>query len=138
VVTASRLDRETTDAYSLSISCRDFGPSESHTSVLPLLVRVSDENDNTPTFERSLYAESIAENNAVRLTIARVLAVDGDGGQNGDVRYQLDDDVSGLLTVDERTGDVTCVISFDHEVIKEIDVMLTATDQGIFNIDEYS
>jgi len=131
-VTANRLDRETADAYTLSISCRDFGVPESHTSVLSLGVRVSDENDNTPTFDRPLYVVNVAENHAANVVITRVLALDGDTGVNGDVRYRLDDDVSSLLSINQVTGDVTCLASFDHEVMKELDVLLSAFDQGWF------
>jgi len=133
IVTASRLDREKNDAYILSISCRDFGTDSagSRTSMLQLSVRVSDENDNSPVFERSVYTAEVQENSVGHVVVASVTAVDRDIGPNGDVRYALEDDVSGLLSVDERTGDVTCITSLDHEVVREIDVYLNAVDQGM-------
>ena len=65
------LDRESRDGYQLTVICCDLGtPSLSSQTVIR--VRVLDENDVTPTFDRRLYHVTIVENNQVGDTILQV------------------------------------------------------------------
>ena len=130
LVTAARLDREFRDEYDLSISCRDYGAPQSHTAVVPLRVRVADENDNWPRLDRDAYEATVTENNDVGAVLFRVSATDADAAENGDVTYRLDAELGRLMTVDARTGRISAAVAFDHEAISELDFYLTAEDRG--------
>jgi len=57
-------DRETRDLYTATIKCSDQGQVV-QTSIVPVTVRVMDDNDNDPVFERKEYRTSISENNVI-------------------------------------------------------------------------
>jgi len=64
-------DRELRASYQLTLTCWDLGePSLSSEALIP--VRITDDNDVTPTFHRKLYDVTIAENNRVGADILQV------------------------------------------------------------------
>ena len=71
ILTGASFDRESVAVYQLSVECRDHGdPPLSTVRLLP--VHVTDENDNRPTFSRSVYTASITENNKPGASIIQV------------------------------------------------------------------
>jgi len=76
-------DREARSSYQLTVLCHDLGaPPLSSRTVLH--VRITDENDVTPNFDRKLYHATIAENNHVGATVLQVydnVAHDTDSGR---------------------------------------------------------
>ena len=64
-------DRESRDSYQLSVICSDLG-SPSLSSQVVVRVKITDDNDVTPTFDRELYSASVSENNRVGATILQV------------------------------------------------------------------
>ena len=48
---------------------------------------LTDENDNIPIFEESLYESSVPENQPIGRVIAVVTARDDDSGSNGEFSY---------------------------------------------------
>ena len=64
-------DRESRSNYQLSVICADLG-TPSLSSVTDIRVRIIDENDVTPTFNRKLYHVIVAENNQVGADILQV------------------------------------------------------------------
>lgn len=129
LVTASRLDREQRDSYELSISCKDYG-LQPQSSVVPLKVKVIDENDHTPQFQKDYYEAQIAENNEIGTTLFQVVATDGDTGPNGEVLFKADADLERFIDVNTHTGVITSATSFDYEQMNELVFYLTATDVG--------
>jgi len=64
-------DRESRSSYQLTVICSDLGtPSLSSQTIIR--VRIIDENDVTPTFDRKLYHVTVAENNQVGADILQV------------------------------------------------------------------
>ena len=68
-----RLDRETTPNYTLIVTAKDRGePSLSSTS--KILLRILDENDNSPVFDPKHYSASIAENASIGASVLQVFS----------------------------------------------------------------
>jgi hypothetical protein len=59
--TAERLDRETTDMYTVTVIAEDAGTPSLSTNVT-VYINVSDVNDNAPQFSKKHYTVSLAEN----------------------------------------------------------------------------
>lgn len=82
------LDREKTQMYTLSVKASDKGsPSLSSTVLVQIII--SDQNDNSPTFDEDPYNCQIEENSAINSRVCSVSATDDDAGANGDVTYEL-------------------------------------------------
>jgi len=64
-------DRESRSNYQLSVICCDLG-APSLSSQTDIRVRIIDENDVAPTFDRKLYHVRVAENNQVGADILQV------------------------------------------------------------------
>lgn len=85
---AGRLDREARAAYRLRVTARDRGdPPRGATA--NVLVRVLDENDNSPVFDPKQYSAAVAENASIGASVLQVSATDMDDGDNGRVRYSI-------------------------------------------------
>lgn len=71
IVTRVLLDREKRARYTVQLSCRDGGRPALMT-YRQLDIDVADVNDNSPTFERNLYAVDVHENNYVGSVVVQV------------------------------------------------------------------
>lgn len=83
-----RLDRETVDAYTLSVRAVDVSRRDVHNDVT-VTVSVLDANDNAPLFDTAVYELHVAENTPLGSSIGRVSAVDADVDDNARVLYSL-------------------------------------------------
>ncbi|XP_041054652.1 protocadherin-8-like [Carcharodon carcharias] len=130
IVTAAALDREREAEYNLTVVAEDQGPAP-HKTIRPYTIRVGDENDNAPSFSRSVYRVSLLENNQPGAYITTVLARDPDLGLNGRLTYRLLEPASArLATIDPATGAIYALRSFDRESLREAELRLQATDGG--------
>ncbi|RUS92056.1 hypothetical protein EGW08_000269, partial [Elysia chlorotica] len=125
------LDRETTDSYQVSITCRDAGSP-------PLAVRdtlsveVEDVNDFAPRFSQPVRRASLAENSPNNFVL-RLEAADRDLGDNGRVRYSLgtvSSLVATFIRVDALTGELTTRKPLDRELTDRLDFPVVASDMG--------
>ena len=103
-LSCSPLDRELVSAYNLSITATDHAPDHALSSITHVLVRVVDDNDNDPVFERSAYHGSVSEAARNGTTVLTVSATDLDEGLNGNVSYALSNATRGMFKVDSETG----------------------------------
>ncbi|XP_067842542.1 protocadherin-8-like [Heptranchias perlo] len=129
IITAAALDREQAAEYNLTVVAEDLGPAP-YKTIRPYTIRVGDENDNAPSFSRSVYRVSVLENNEPGAYIATVIARDPDLGYNGRVTYRLLDPGSALASVDPATGAIYALRPFDRESLRETELRLQATDGG--------
>ncbi|XP_028314813.1 protocadherin-10b isoform X2 [Gouania willdenowi] len=135
IVTDGPLDREHVDHYSVTVLARDKG-SPPLSSTKSIRVQVSDENDNAPTFTQPLYDVYVTENNVPGAYIHAVTAGDPDLGQNALIRYSiLDCEIQGMsvktyVSINEETGYLYALRSFDYEQLKDFTFMVEATDAG--------
>ncbi|KAH8411154.1 hypothetical protein KR222_008786, partial [Zaprionus bogoriensis] len=126
------LDREQNDLHYIIIVAE--------TTTLPVLlaycdvfIHVTDENDNYPKFDNTIYVSEVAENTEKVMSIVKITATDADTGSNGDVRYYFDDEsknVQNIFDIDIYTGWITLLSTLDREVQSEFNLKVIATDNG--------
>jgi protocadherin Fat 4 len=68
---SGRLDRETKANYELTVMARDRGEPPKSTQT-KILVKVLDENDNSPVFDPKHYSASVAENASIGASVLQV------------------------------------------------------------------
>lgn len=135
IVTDGPLDRELADSYSVTVVARDKGAPSLATSK-SIRLQVSDENDNAPTFTQPTYDVYVAENNVPGAYIHSVTALDPDMGQNALISYSiLERDIQGMsvktyVSINEETGYLYALRSFDYEQLKDFTFVVQARDAG--------
>lgn len=68
---SGRLDRETRANYTLQVRAKDRGEPPKFTQA-DILVKVLDENDNSPVFDPKQYSASVAENASIGASVLQV------------------------------------------------------------------
>ncbi|KAL0974220.1 hypothetical protein UPYG_G00217250 [Umbra pygmaea] len=135
IVTDGPLNREDADSYSVTVVARDKGTPSLATSK-SIKVQVSDENDNAPTFTQLIYDVYVTENNVPGAYIHAVTALDPDVGQNALISYSIMEcDIQGMsvktyVSINEETGYLYALRSFDYEQLKDFTFMVQAKDAG--------
>lgn len=135
ILTNATLDRETRSEYGLTIIAEDRG-TPSLSTVRHFTVRVQDENDNAPHFDKNRYDVFKDENNSPGAYLATVHATDPDLGSNGHVSYSVlestvhGSSISTYVTVDPSSGAIYALRTFDYEEISHISFMVQARDYG--------
>ena len=129
VVTASELDRERKEVYTMEVLCHDLGTPERSTSV-NMTVIITDINDHSPVFTAQLYTASIEENSRVDTFVIKVVATDADTGHNGEVEYHLDDDTKNMFSIGRQTGVISSAVEFDREQMQTLEFHVIASDRG--------
>ena len=82
------IDHETKASYQLVVTATDHG-TPPLTSSVDVTVMVNDVNDNPPSFPKSLYNCTVAENLAQGVAVCYVTATDPDAGLNGQLYYTI-------------------------------------------------
>ncbi len=135
IVTDGPLNRETVEAYTVTVVARDKGISSLSTSK-SIKVHVSDENDNAPTFMQPIYDVYVTENNVPGAYIYAVSAVDPDVGQNAYITYSIVEcEIQGMsvvtyVSINSENGYLYALRSFDYEQLKDFSFMVQARDSG--------
>ncbi|KAJ8391004.1 hypothetical protein AAFF_G00097820 [Aldrovandia affinis] len=135
ILTNVSLDRERRSEYSLTVIAEDKGiPSLS--TIKHFTVKVLDENDNPPHFEKSRYEIFKSENNSPGAYLTSVVASDPDLDTNGQVTYTILETfiqgsaISTYVTIDPSNGAIYALRSFDHEDVGKIAFVVQARDGG--------
>ncbi|XP_062259614.1 protocadherin-8-like [Platichthys flesus] len=135
IVSTNPLDREKIPEYNLTVVAEDLG-SPPFRTITQYTIRLTDENDNAPVFSKSVYEVAVVENNAPGAYIATVVARDMDLGSNGKVSYKLADTyfmgspISTFVSLDPASGSLYALRSFNYEVMKQMELRITASDGG--------
>ena len=132
VRTARALDFETNRTLQLTLVVTDQGsPQPLHTRV-PLVVTVTDVNDNDPEFIAPQFAATMLENVAAATDLVTVVASDADSGVRGQVQYALvAGNTRGLFTIDPDSGLVrTTGTALDREDQASHSLTVEARDGG--------
>ncbi|VCX37467.1 unnamed protein product, partial [Gulo gulo] len=135
LMTAKNLDREKCSVYNITLIATDGGTpplsSETHISM-----NVADINDNPPTFPQVSYSAYIPENNPRGASVFTVMAHDPDSGKNAQVTYSVTEDIimgsplSSYISINSDTGILYALCSFDYEHIRDLQLLVTASDGG--------
>uniref|UniRef100_A0A672MJ09 Protocadherin 8 n=1 Tax=Sinocyclocheilus grahami TaxID=75366 RepID=A0A672MJ09_SINGR len=132
IVTMAPLDRENIAEYNLTVVAEDFGVPPLRT-VTHYIIRLTDVNDNAPTFSAKIYEGFIEENQLPGTYITTILASDQDSGLNGEITYELfDTDTNSVsrFAIMNQAGNVYALQSFNYEVTKRLDLRIQASDRG--------
>ncbi|KAM8994196.1 uncharacterized protein PRD47_014351 [Ara ararauna] len=135
LVTVSALDREETAQYILTVTAADAG-SPPLTTTQTFTVDISDVNDNAPMFNQTSYTMYVRENNAPTVLVGTIIAADADVGPNAKVTYSLvpaqptEQPSCSCISVNSENGDVFVLRPLDYEQVKQIEVLVSATDAG--------
>ncbi|KAL2077724.1 hypothetical protein ACEWY4_027228 [Coilia grayii] len=136
IVTDGPLNRESADSYTVTVVARDKGSPSLATSK-SIKVQVSDENDNAPAFTQPIYDVYVTENNVPGAYIHAVSAIDPDIGRNAHLNYSiLECDIQGMsvktyVSINNESGALYALRSFDYEQLKDFSFTVQATDNGI-------
>ncbi|KAL7018417.1 hypothetical protein ACKWTF_010742 [Chironomus riparius] len=140
-------DKENLSHIQFSISCT-IKSTPSRSRNIPIIVRVSDVNDEPPVFVNTPYETSIAESTPVGTTIFNsIKATDIDAGVNGAVEYFIIEgdftyktDSNDTLSVADgygtfaisypHQGDVTVVKTLDYERVQRYYLTIVASDRA--------
>ncbi|XP_075918395.1 protocadherin Fat 1-like [Petromyzon marinus] len=137
VVAAKRpLDRERTPSYRLTVRATDAAGLSTDASVT---IRVLDENDNGPVFDRPRYHGAVGEEAAAGTPVLDpdgiplvVRAADADDGEGrATVAYGIVEfGARKYFSVDPRTGAIRVARALDRETTAEFRFRVTASDGG--------
>ena len=117
-------------SYNVTIAAIDGG-TPPLTGIGTVIINISDENDNAPSFTETSYEATIPENSINGSVVVTLLANDEDSGSNGQVSYSI---IGGLTAfeIDNTSGIVTVRNStaLDFEITQIIHVQIEAQDMG--------
>jgi protocadherin Fat 4 len=127
---AGRLDREARANYTLQITAKDRGEPPRATTAT-LVIKILDENDNSPVFDPKQYSASVAENASIGASVLRISATDIDDGLNGRVRYIIaSGDRNRDFTISEDTGVIRVAKNLNYERKNQYSLTVQAEDCG--------
>lgn len=128
---AKSLDRELFDQVKLRLQVEDIAAqTPDQVAHAYLLIRITDVNDNRPTFKKSQYKAVVNENSIGGTSIVTLTADDRD--LNKTLRYSLEgsSEMMRLIRINSRTGEVTVNDKIDRELYSMINVTVKAEDYG--------
>ncbi|CAF1013074.1 unnamed protein product, partial [Didymodactylos carnosus] len=130
------LDRESIEQYKFGIMASDNG-NPRLTTVLDIHVIVTDVNDVSPKFLQQNMTATVNEHVSISDTngyeVYHVQAYDSDKGLNGKIEYQIittDNDIKHSFTIDQQTGIIRAIKSFDREIRDKYAMEVEARDKG--------
>ncbi|KAI4541124.1 hypothetical protein MG293_008266 [Ovis ammon polii] len=135
LVTWKYLDREKISMYNITVAASDLGTPPLSTEI-HIALQVADINDNPPIFPHASYSAYILENNPRGASIFSVTAHDPDSGSNAQVTYSLTKGgsmvapLSSYVSINSDTGVLYALHSFDYEQIQDLQLLVTASDNG--------
>ncbi|XP_041055633.1 protocadherin-16-like [Carcharodon carcharias] len=131
VIRTSRvMDREEQDHYQVTVYVKDSGTPPNFATVT-VSIRIEDENDNRPMFEKDVYELQVPENQE-RVSLFTAKATDKDSGENGRLEYEIiEGDPNGHFWIDQNTGILSTMSGLDRESISLYTLTILARDQGI-------
>ncbi|XP_062870185.1 protocadherin-16-like [Trichomycterus rosablanca] len=128
LILTEQLDFETTPCYNLTVVVSDRGVPQRSSSV-PVVIAVSDVNDNPPIFSRSEYVVALSEEASSGTEILRLSATDPDSAPNAVIQYSISSgDDTELFSVDQWTGALRLQKSLDRETRPSHIVIIQASD----------
>ncbi|CAG0880821.1 unnamed protein product [Cyprideis torosa] len=105
---SDRLDYENPNQrkFILVVEAREVGTKERLSSSAAVTVSIQDINDNSPVFERSLYAVRLSETSPSGTEIAQIVATDRDSDPFGtkSLKYTIFGEGAERFQVDEKSG----------------------------------
>lgn len=121
------LDRERNDTYHMTLTASD---GSNQTTSVPLLVKITDVNDERPRFSQQVYYANISEDAARGTTVRRVTATDLDFLiLNKEITY-TSTGADAKFYINRATGDIIVDSSLDREFKSYYVLHVTASNIG--------
>ena len=116
--------------YTLYIVAKDHG-SPPNDNIVTVIIHVLDENDNPPRFLNNSFFVNVQEKLPVGTVVTSVTAKDIDAGNNGEVRYTIDQGNSGsVFQINATSWVITLQKQLDFERKNKYLLRVVARDQG--------
>ena len=129
ITTARKLDREKRASYRLTVLAQNVRNS-CHKGRAIVNVKVSDINDNSPTFARAQYSGTILEGKPANTLVANVTATDIDSGINAQLKYSITFGNQGSKFSINNKGEVRTNQELDYEVKRSYTLEIKVQDGG--------
>ncbi|CAN2390734.1 homophilic cell adhesion via plasma membrane adhesion molecules, partial [Pristimantis euphronides] len=133
VVLKEPLDREKEPLLNLTLTAFDGGKPKLN-GTTQLMISIQDVNDNAPAFSQSVYETYLLENAPKGTVVVKLNATDPDQGENGDVVYELSNQVPpsirSLFDLDKTSGEIKVVSQVDFEENGHYEIRIDAYDRG--------
>lgn len=95
------------------------------------MVKVLDENDNSPRFSLPFYKTSVLENTAVDTKVLQLTATDPDEGPNGLVTFSIiSGNTNDAFVINNGTGFIGVKKNLDREVVDSYSLYVSASDNA--------
>lgn len=128
LILVEELDFETVSSYNLTVMVSDRGMPQQSSSV-PIVISVTDVNDNPPVFSRAEYSLVLSESAAAGTEILHLSATDPDSAPNGEIQYSISSgDKTDLFQVDRWTGALRLQRPLESEGQLSHMIVIQATD----------
>ena len=109
---------------------KDHG-SPPNDNIVTVIIHVLDENDNPPRFLNNSFFVNVQEKLPAGTVVTSVTAKDIDAGNNGEVRYTIDQGNSGsVFQINATSGVITLQKQLDFERKNKYLLRVVARDQG--------
>ena len=122
------LDREKQAELQVRVRAQDASIS-SMFSETEIIVKVQDENDNSPIFIPNKLQASVLENSPENTFVIQVNATDPDEGDNAKLTYTLVNSY-GRFKIDSSNGVIVATVSLDREQVSVYPLQVRVTDAG--------
>ncbi|XP_068963487.1 protocadherin gamma-A10-like [Petaurus breviceps papuanus] len=130
LVTEGVLDREQVSEYNITVTASDQGTPPLFT-ITQLSLRITDINDNPPSFNQTSYSVYILENNPRGSSIYSMTARDPDSEENSHITYSIEGDIQrDYVSINSETGVLYALQSFDYELFQDLQLRVIARDSG--------
>uniref|UniRef100_A0A8C6VM71 FAT atypical cadherin 4 n=1 Tax=Naja naja TaxID=35670 RepID=A0A8C6VM71_NAJNA len=130
VTLIGKLDHEATAFYSLTIQAVDSG-TDPLSSLSMLNINVLDENDNSPSFPKTVLFVDILENMRIGELVTSATATDSDSGDNADLNYSITGTNNhGTFSISPNTASIFLSKKLDFETQSLYKLNITAKDKG--------
>jgi len=130
ITSVATFDRETVNAYIITILAVDFGvPQQS--STYDLTIAIGDVNDNSPFYTNNI-SGTVIENNPIGTeVIPEYRAIDIDIGNNAELTYGIfSGDPNGRFAINETTGAIHTAQILNKTVQEFYSLIIIVTDGG--------
>ena len=125
ITVARTLNYKDQNRYILTVTATDPGGQLDTCSVF---INVTDANTYRPQFIGAPYNFRVNEDEDIGSTIFKVMATDGDVGENARISYTISE--NSAFDINAVTGDIVVKKSLDREMTAGYTVSVTATDHG--------
>ena len=132
ITLVNSLDYETSTEHMIMVTASnpDGVRSAEHT----IIIRVLDENDNSPEFTMNRYIASVDEHLSPGTSVLTVEANDADSGAFGEVSYSImSGNIGTAFAINDTTGLITINADIDREIINAYTLTIVASNPGMLS-----